>query len=179
MMFAIHGRLVTIADQEFHLPPAIVTKMHANIGFDLLISFPPILGSLFAWLNGCSTRNAALVHTYLVKRERKKEEERLQRMNINTGAENLTGAHSFESGTGSPTAGGPVQQKPQQAPMKQPQRTQVAQQRSTVNQVPHQIQQPPRMNQRPTNQVPLQKPVRKPPPAYQPQPPTNQIEHHY
>lgn len=98
LMFAIHGRLVSIADQEFHLPPATIAKMHGNIGFDLLISLPPIIGSLFSWMNGCSTRNAAMVHTFLVKRERAKEEERLHQMNVNTDApDNLSGAHSFQA----------------------------------------------------------------------------------
>lgn len=73
LMFAVHGRLINIADQQFHLPDAIIAKMHANVLFDLLISLPPVLGSFFAWMNGCSTRNAALVHTYLVRKEAKKE----------------------------------------------------------------------------------------------------------
>lgn len=76
LMFAIHGRLINIADQKFNkLPVELIAKMHANILFDLLISLPPILGSLFAWMNACSTRNAALIHTWLVKKEMKKQEE--------------------------------------------------------------------------------------------------------
>lgn len=74
LMFAVHGRLVSIADQELHLPASLIAKMHANILFDLLISLPPVLGSLFAWLNACSTRNAALVHTYLVRKEMQKQQ---------------------------------------------------------------------------------------------------------
>lgn len=100
LMFAIHGRLVTIADQEFKLPVTLVTKMNGNIAFDLLISLPPIIGSLFSWLNGCSTRNAALLHTHLVKREDAKERERLQQMNVQTAPnrpENLSGAHAFQA----------------------------------------------------------------------------------
>lgn len=89
-MFAIHGRLVTIADQHFHLPAKLVAKMHANILFDLVISLPPILGSLFAWLNGCSTRNAALVHTFIVQQEMKKGTGPGQ---LNTGDDMITSGH--------------------------------------------------------------------------------------
>lgn len=127
-MFAIHGRLVSIADQEFHLPPSTVTKMHGNIVFDLLISLPPIIGSLFSWMNGCSARNAAMVHTFLVKRERAKEEQRLQQMNINTNApDNLSGTHSFQAqststGTGAGTGTGTGKGRHQ--PQYQPQRPQ-------------------------------------------------------
>lgn len=93
-MFAIHGRLVTIADQEFKLPTKLVAKMNGNIAFDLLISLPPIIGSLFSWLNGCSTRNAALLHTYLVKKENAKDQERQQNVYaVSNRPENLTGAH--------------------------------------------------------------------------------------
>jgi hypothetical protein len=82
LMFALHARLINIANEEFHLPVELFTKMHANIMFDLLISLPPILGSLFAWMNGCSTRNAALVHTYLVKKEMRRQQEQQRQQDI-------------------------------------------------------------------------------------------------
>lgn len=73
LMFGVHGRLITIADREFRLPPELVVKMHGNIVTDLIITLVPILGCFFSWMNACSTRNAALIHTYLVKREMKRE----------------------------------------------------------------------------------------------------------
>ncbi|KAH3673024.1 hypothetical protein WICMUC_003937 [Wickerhamomyces mucosus] len=73
LMWATHMRLITIATQQMHIPNSLQAKMHANIVFDILISLPPIIGSLFTWLNACSTRNAALVHTYIVKEELKRQ----------------------------------------------------------------------------------------------------------
>lgn len=65
MMYAVHARLIQIATSNFDIDEATQVKLHANVLFDLLISLPPVIGSCFEWLNGCSTRNAALVHTYL------------------------------------------------------------------------------------------------------------------
>lgn len=82
IMYAIHGRLIEIANKELHLPPESVAKMHGNIIFDLLISLPPVLGSLFSWMNSCSTRNAAIIHTFMSREiiERNKREQ-LEEMN--------------------------------------------------------------------------------------------------
>ncbi|KAG7837882.1 hypothetical protein KL942_004294 [Ogataea angusta] len=67
LMYAIHARLIHMASQAFDIDPATYSKMQANILFDLLISLPPLIGSFFAWMNGCSTRNAAIVHTRVRK----------------------------------------------------------------------------------------------------------------
>lgn len=68
LMYAVHARLVTRAGQYWHLDSKTIAKMQANILFDFLISLPPVIGSLLVWLNGCSTRNAAIVHTQVSKR---------------------------------------------------------------------------------------------------------------
>ena len=67
LMYAIHARLTTKAGMFYHLDAKTVAKLQANILFDLLLTFPPVIGSLFAWLNGCSTRNAAIIHTEVTK----------------------------------------------------------------------------------------------------------------
>jgi hypothetical protein len=63
-MWVVHGRLVTIAE-ELRIPSDMHAKMTANILFDFLISLFPILGAIFAWMNACSTRNAAMVDTWI------------------------------------------------------------------------------------------------------------------
>ncbi|QPG76166.1 hypothetical protein FOA43_003552 [Brettanomyces nanus] len=67
LMYLVHAKLVKMAIQKFDLDTETQAKLHANILFDLLITLPPIIGSFFSWLNGCSTRNAAIIHTYLSK----------------------------------------------------------------------------------------------------------------
>lgn len=66
LMYVIHLRLVKIASDRFQIPAKLDAKLNANIGFDLLITFPPIIGVFFGWLNQCSTRNAALIHDYMI-----------------------------------------------------------------------------------------------------------------
>lgn len=74
LMYAVHARLITKAGMYYKLDSKTVAKLQANILFDLLISIPPFVGSFFTWLNGCSTRNAAIIHTevtkMLIERER-------------------------------------------------------------------------------------------------------------
>ncbi|KAI3402370.2 hypothetical protein KGF56_004778 [Candida oxycetoniae] len=67
VMYALHSRLIEIANKDFHLPNKLIAQMQANIGMDLLITFPPVIGSFFGWLHGCSTRNAGLIYVYIVK----------------------------------------------------------------------------------------------------------------
>lgn len=50
--------------------------MQANIMFDLLITFPPVIGSFFGWLHSCSTRNAGMVYVYLEKMLKERASER-------------------------------------------------------------------------------------------------------
>jgi len=66
LMYVVHQRLIQIAADEMKLPPKLYAKLNANIGFDLLITFPPVFGCFFGWMNQCSTRNAALIYDYMV-----------------------------------------------------------------------------------------------------------------
>lgn len=63
--YVVHARLIGTAEHLLRLPAPLVAKLHANILFDLLLSLPPIIGALFAWLNGCLTRNAGLIYCHL------------------------------------------------------------------------------------------------------------------
>ncbi|CAI4649223.1 BAQ_1a_G0037860.mRNA.1.CDS.1 [Saccharomyces cerevisiae] len=76
LMYWVHDKLIELADDRYKLPAEIKVKMHGNIVIDLLISLVPILGSVFAWLHACSTRNAAIVYNFVGKRalERKQAE---------------------------------------------------------------------------------------------------------
>jgi hypothetical protein len=67
LMYAVHARMTTRAGVFFHLDNKTVAKLQANILFDLFLTFPPVIGSLFAWMSGCSTRNAAIIHTEVTK----------------------------------------------------------------------------------------------------------------
>lgn len=64
-MYAVHARLINIAREEVRLPPKLIGKLQTNILIDLLISFPPLIGAFFSWLNGCLTRNASAVYSYM------------------------------------------------------------------------------------------------------------------
>ncbi|AOA64797.1 hypothetical protein PP7435_CHR4-0576 [Komagataella phaffii CBS 7435] len=68
VIYVVHARLIKVACDQFDIGPKLEAKLHANILFDLLISLPPIIGALLAWLNGCSTRNAALIHSSVAKK---------------------------------------------------------------------------------------------------------------
>ncbi|KAK9368512.1 hypothetical protein V1509DRAFT_623131 [Lipomyces kononenkoae] len=67
IMYTLHLRLNTMAE-ELHIPSSLHVKMTANVTFDFLITLIPVLGAVFSYLNACSTRNAALIHTFLMKR---------------------------------------------------------------------------------------------------------------
>ncbi|TID14982.1 hypothetical protein CANINC_004653 [Pichia inconspicua] len=67
LMYLVHVQLVNKAVKQFHLDASTQAKLHANIIFDLLLTFPPVIGSFLAWLNGCSTRNAAIIHNQVSK----------------------------------------------------------------------------------------------------------------
>ncbi|KAK9363024.1 hypothetical protein V1504DRAFT_438252 [Lipomyces starkeyi] len=67
IMYSLHLRLNSMAE-ELHIPSTLHVKMAANVTFDFLITLVPVLGAVFSYLNACSSRNAALVHTYLMKR---------------------------------------------------------------------------------------------------------------
>lgn len=71
-MYAANAKLISIASQTFNLPISLVAKLQGNIVFDLIISFIPLIGTFFTWINASSTRNAALIHTYIVEVELKR-----------------------------------------------------------------------------------------------------------
>lgn len=73
LMWTMHGRILRIAD-DLNVPASVQAKISANIFFDFLCSLIPVLGSLFAWMNACSTRNAALIDSYLRTRETRLDE---------------------------------------------------------------------------------------------------------
>lgn len=74
VMYYIHSKLIDMANKELDLPADVMVKLHGNIVFDLLITLPPILGTLLAWLNACSTRNCAIIYNFMVKRASKRQE---------------------------------------------------------------------------------------------------------
>lgn len=66
LMYGIHARLIHIVTNEMAVPNKLVAKMQSQILFDLLISLPPLIGSFFSWLNGCSTRNASMYYDFFM-----------------------------------------------------------------------------------------------------------------
>lgn len=74
IMYGLHARLIHIVTNEYKLPNKLVLQMESQIVFDLLISFPPVIGGFLAWLNGCLTRNAGMIFNYFayVSQEREK-----------------------------------------------------------------------------------------------------------
>ncbi|SCV00364.1 LANO_0F06480g1_1 [Lachancea nothofagi CBS 11611] len=71
IMYWVHSKLISMADKELALPPEMLAKMHGNIVLDLLISLPPLLGTLLAWMNACSTRNCAMIYNHIAKQATK------------------------------------------------------------------------------------------------------------
>ncbi|ODV86150.1 hypothetical protein CANARDRAFT_196941 [[Candida] arabinofermentans NRRL YB-2248] len=67
MMWGIQTRLITIASQNYNIDSKTYMKLQSNIMIELIISIPPLIGSFLSWLNGCSTRNIAIIHTKVVK----------------------------------------------------------------------------------------------------------------
>ena len=65
VMYAVHLNLIAEAERKVHLPSKLQAKLHGNIVLSLIITFPPVIGSFFGWLHGCSTRNAGLLYQYL------------------------------------------------------------------------------------------------------------------
>ncbi|KAI5960605.1 uncharacterized protein KGF55_004498 [Candida pseudojiufengensis] len=74
VMYAMHSRLIAIAEKQFNLPNKLQAQLQSNIGFDLLITFPPVIGSFFGWLHSCSTRNAGLIYAYIDKMAKQRAE---------------------------------------------------------------------------------------------------------
>jgi hypothetical protein len=74
LMYAIHGRLINIANEAFPIPLKLNSKLQANILLDLVLSLIPLFGIFLTWMKACSTRNAALIHSFIVEVELKKIE---------------------------------------------------------------------------------------------------------
>ncbi|KAK6462635.1 hypothetical protein DFJ63DRAFT_164126 [Scheffersomyces coipomensis] len=66
LMYMLHAKLISMAQKKLNIPNKLVGKMQSNIMIDLIITFPPLIGSFFGWLHGCSTRNAGLLYQYMV-----------------------------------------------------------------------------------------------------------------
>lgn len=67
IMYRVHTRVINIAQKNYNLPNTLIAKLQTNIMIDLLITFPPVIGSFFGWLHACSTRNAGMIYIYLEK----------------------------------------------------------------------------------------------------------------
>ncbi|KAG0666425.1 hypothetical protein C6P45_000241 [Maudiozyma exigua] len=78
LMYSVHSKLIKLADKKYNLPPEMKVKMYSNIAIDLCISLVPILGSVFAWLNACSTRNAAMIYNFVCERALEKHNNELR-----------------------------------------------------------------------------------------------------
>ena len=78
LMYAVHARLTTRAGMFFNLDAKTVAKLNANILFDLFLTFPPVIGSFFSWMNGCSSRNAAIIHSEVTKMLLRREQAQRQ-----------------------------------------------------------------------------------------------------
>ncbi|ODV66719.1 hypothetical protein HYPBUDRAFT_157841 [Hyphopichia burtonii NRRL Y-1933] len=66
IMFMVHNRLIRAAAEELNMPNKLVANMETQILIDLIITFPPVIGSFFSWLNSCLTRNAAIIYKYMM-----------------------------------------------------------------------------------------------------------------
>lgn len=120
LMYLVHLKLIQMAVSKFHIDAATQAKLHANIIFDLLITLPPVIGSFFAWLNGCSTRNAAIIHTeirkQLLEREGTHEQQTVPIENVDN-RPNVN--HNNSGNLDISQANGPEQQEIRKASMNQ------------------------------------------------------------
>ncbi|PRT55828.1 hypothetical protein B9G98_03448 [Wickerhamiella sorbophila] len=62
--YTMHAELIKYA-ADAGCPKKTLAKMGGNVTFDFLISICPVLGSIFCWMNACSTKNAALFDTFM------------------------------------------------------------------------------------------------------------------
>ncbi|EMG51144.1 CWC24 Pre-mRNA-splicing factor CWC24 [Candida maltosa Xu316] len=126
LMYAVHARLINIAKENFALPDKLIAKLQANILFDLVITFPPVIGSFFGWLHGCSTRNAGMIYVHI----NKKMKERADRMNnANNGPQMATSQPEYRPNR-------PAQQQQAQQQQQQQQQRQQQQQQQQVSSQP-------------------------------------------
>ncbi|GAO52387.1 hypothetical protein SAICODRAFT_30130 [Saitoella complicata NRRL Y-17804] len=73
--FTLQSRIVTHASDAGAPAVEVVGRMHANITFDLLITFwLPVVGAWFQWRRGSATKNVALLEGWMRKNlERRRE----------------------------------------------------------------------------------------------------------
>lgn len=72
VMYVMHNKIINMVEKEVQVPMKLQTKLQLNVAFDLLITFPPVIGLFFGWINKCSTRNASLIYDYLCLLEHQK-----------------------------------------------------------------------------------------------------------
>lgn len=135
LMYGVHARLATRAGEYWHLDTATVAKMQANILFDFLISLPPLIGSFLVWLNGCSTRNAAIIHTEVTKMLLKQQRD-VERLNENSSKERDAQLKGERQEQLKQKQRQQLQQQKQQKSYEQPQRPQHVQQSNSYNILP-------------------------------------------
>ncbi|SCU87294.1 LAMI_0D05490g1_1 [Lachancea mirantina] len=169
IMYWIHSKLISMADKELNLPPELLVKLHGNIVIDLLISLPPIIGTLFAWMNACSTRNCAMIYNYMVKRASKQ-----------SAAQTQTQSQTVNSHLAQTTQNAPRNAVPQQYANGRTgnavnvQRPQPAMHRQVPKQMPKQV--PTQVRARPQKgrpPYPIEMQTMAPAPAPAPAPPRN------
>ncbi|KAH3681660.1 hypothetical protein WICPIJ_007386 [Wickerhamomyces pijperi] len=88
IMYSMSLRLISVITKQIKVPDSVLAKMYANVTFDLLISLPPILGSLFTWMHACSTRNLVLIHNFIVQSE-------LEALNVQNEQRDIYEGHTF------------------------------------------------------------------------------------
>lgn len=72
IMYMVHLNLVHSVNSQLHIPNKVLAKMEGQIGLDLLLSLPPVLGAFFSWMNLCLTRNAATIYGYMLTTARER-----------------------------------------------------------------------------------------------------------
>lgn len=74
LIYLAHNRLTYILTKEMRVPNKLLGKMQAQIGLDLLITLPPIIGIFFGYMHQCLTRNAGMIYKFFLflAEERKK-----------------------------------------------------------------------------------------------------------
>ncbi|SCV02713.1 LAME_0H04456g1_1 [Lachancea meyersii CBS 8951] len=102
IMYKVHSKLISMADKELTLPAELVAKLHANIVLDLLISLPPVLGIIFAWMNACSTRNCAMVYNFVAERATTSYNVRVARQEAMCPAKRSNATHAAQTAQTAP-----------------------------------------------------------------------------
>lgn len=124
LMYVVHNSLIELADREYDLSTELQIKLHANIIFDFCISLVPILGAIFTWMNGPSTRNASMIYNFVGQRalERmQQEEKKAGHPLVVAGKEHLDQAQGTAAGTAAALGTTPAKANINQQPIKKPQ----------------------------------------------------------